>query len=96
MFAGEHSPSYTHVLYHVGMTTLFVVAVFAAPCTGGGESVPAFQTAAEEFKNLPPTLPPEKFAGRQRLGYQAVKEIPRTTAQLSRWFSSYEVISFTL
>ena len=48
--------------------------------TGG--RVPAFQTAAEELKNLPPTLTPEKFAGRQRLGYQAVREIPQTIAQL--------------
>ena len=29
MFAGEHSSSYTHVLYHVGMTALFVAAVYA-------------------------------------------------------------------
>lgn len=47
-----------------------------------GGRVPAFQTAAEELKNLPPTLLPEKFAGKQRLGYQAVKEIPQTIAQL--------------
>lgn len=44
--------------------------------------VPAFQTAAEELKSLPQTLPPEKFVGKQRLGYQAVKEIPQTIAQL--------------
>lgn len=44
--------------------------------------MPAFQTAAEELKNLPPTLPPEKFTGEQRLGYQAVKKIPQTIAQL--------------
>jgi hypothetical protein len=28
MLAGEHSSSLTHVLYHVGMTALFVAAVY--------------------------------------------------------------------
>lgn len=44
--------------------------------------VPAFQTDAVSLKNLGPTLPPEKFSGRQRAAYKAVKEIPQTIAQL--------------
>lgn len=44
--------------------------------------VPAFQTDAASLKNLRPTLPPEKFSGRQRAAYKAVKEIPQTIAQL--------------
>ena len=44
--------------------------------------VPAFITTALELKSLKPTLAPELFAGKQRLGYQAAKEIPQTLAQL--------------
>jgi hypothetical protein len=44
--------------------------------------VPAFVTSASELRLLPATLAPEKFAGKQRLGYEAVREIPRTIAQL--------------
>lgn len=44
--------------------------------------VPAFQTDAASLKNLPPTLAPEKFSGKQRQAYAAVKEIPKTIAQL--------------
>jgi len=44
--------------------------------------VPAFQTDAASLKNLGPTLSPEKFFGVQKAAYQAVKEIPRTIAQL--------------
>lgn len=44
--------------------------------------VPAFQTDAASLKNLGLTLPPEKFSGRQRAAYKAVKEIPQTIAQL--------------
>jgi hypothetical protein len=44
--------------------------------------VPAFQTDAASLKNLGPTLSPEKFFGPQKAAYQAVKEIPRTIAQL--------------
>ncbi len=44
--------------------------------------VPAFQTDAASLKNLRPTLPPEKFFGRHRAAYKAVKEIPQTIAQL--------------
>ena len=44
--------------------------------------VPAFQTDAASLKNLGPTLSPEKFFGQQRAAYKAVKEIPRTIAQL--------------
>lgn len=45
-------------------------------------SVPAFQTDAATLKNLGPTLSPEKFFGQQKAAYEAVKEIPRTIAQL--------------
>lgn len=44
--------------------------------------VPAFQIDAASLKNLGPTLPAEKFLGKQRAAYQAVKEIPQTIAQL--------------
>ncbi|HYH84184.1 MAG TPA: CYCXC family (seleno)protein [Pyrinomonadaceae bacterium] len=44
--------------------------------------VPAFITTAAELKSLKPTLAPELFAGRQRLGYEAAKAIPQTLAQL--------------
>jgi len=46
------------------------------------ERVPAFQADAASLKNLPPTLAPEKFMGKQRLAYMAVREIPQTIAQL--------------
>lgn len=44
--------------------------------------VPAFQTDALSLKTLGPTLPAEKFIGKTRAAYKAVKEIPRTIAQL--------------
>ena len=44
--------------------------------------MPAFITTAADLKSLKPTLAPEMFAGKQRLGYQAAKEIPQTLAQL--------------
>jgi Protein of unknown function with PCYCGC motif len=44
--------------------------------------VPAFQSDAASLKSLAPTLSPAQFSGNQRAGYQAVKEIPRTIAQL--------------
>lgn len=44
--------------------------------------VPAFQTDAASLKNLGPTLAPEKFFGLQQAAYKAVREIPRTIAQL--------------
>ncbi len=44
--------------------------------------VPAFQTDAASLKNLAPTLSPDRFYGKQRAAYQAVKEIPQTIAQL--------------
>jgi hypothetical protein len=44
--------------------------------------VPAFVTDTAALKSLPPTLAPEKFTGKQRLGYQAAAAIPRTIAQL--------------
>jgi hypothetical protein len=44
--------------------------------------VPAFQTDVASLKNLPPTLSPDLFKGKQKLSYQVVKEIPETIAQL--------------
>jgi hypothetical protein len=44
--------------------------------------VPAFQTDPADLKSLPATLAPEKFTGKQRLGYEAVRAIPETIAQL--------------
>ena len=44
--------------------------------------VPAFETSPAALKMLPATLAPEKFAGKQRLGYEAVRAIPETIAQL--------------
>ena len=44
--------------------------------------VPAFQTDPAELKALPATLAPANFSGKQRLGYEAVRAIPRTIAQL--------------
>lgn len=45
-------------------------------------SVPAFQSDAASLKNLQPTLPSAQFSGKTRAAYKAVKEIPRTIAQL--------------
>ena len=47
-----------------------------------GDRVPAFETDAASLKKLPPTLSPALFTGRQKLAYQAVREIPQTIAQL--------------
>ncbi|MBC8031208.1 MAG: hypothetical protein H7Z16_13920 [Pyrinomonadaceae bacterium] len=44
--------------------------------------VPAFQIDAASLKSLGPTLPSEKFTGKTREAYKAVKAIPRTIAQL--------------
>lgn len=44
--------------------------------------VPAFVTTAADLKGLPKTLAPEQFTGQQRLGYEAVRAIPETIAQL--------------
>lgn len=44
--------------------------------------VPAFQKTAAELVSLPPTLAPQRFAGKTRLAYQAVAQIPKTIAQL--------------
>jgi hypothetical protein len=44
--------------------------------------VPAFQTDAASLKSLGPTLAADKFVGKTREAYKAVKEIPRTIAQL--------------
>ena len=46
------------------------------------DDVPAFLTVKADLKSLKPTLAPEMFSGKQRLGYQAAKEIPQTLAQL--------------
>lgn len=44
--------------------------------------VPAFQIDDLSLKTLGPTLAPEKFVGKTREAYKAVKAIPRTIAQL--------------
>jgi hypothetical protein len=44
--------------------------------------VPAFVTDAAALRSLAPTLAPEKFTGRRREGYEAVRAIPETIAQL--------------
>jgi hypothetical protein len=44
--------------------------------------VPAFQKTAAELRSLPATLAPQQFAGKTRLAYQAVGQIPKTIAQL--------------
>ena len=44
--------------------------------------VPAFLTDDLTLKTLGPTLAPEKFVGKTREAYKAVKVIPRTIAQL--------------
>lgn len=44
--------------------------------------VPAFQTDAASLKNLGPTLAPEKFVGKTKAAYKAVREIRETIAQL--------------
>ena len=49
---------------------------------GAPGEIPAFEISAAALTKLPPTLAPESFKGKQRLGYQAAKEIPRTLAQL--------------
>jgi hypothetical protein len=49
---------------------------------GAPGEVPSFEISPAALKNLAPTLSPEKFSGKQRLGYLAAKEIPRTLAQL--------------
>jgi len=46
------------------------------------KKVPAFQTDLAELKALPATLDPRQFTGKQRLGYEAVRAIPQTIAQL--------------
>ncbi|MBC7932514.1 MAG: hypothetical protein H7Z38_18300 [Rubrivivax sp.] len=46
------------------------------------DEVPAFLATAADLKSLKPTLSPELFTGRQRLGYEAAKAIPKTLAQL--------------
>jgi hypothetical protein len=46
------------------------------------DDMPAFITTAAELRSLKPTLAPELFAGKQRLGYEAAKAIPQTLAQL--------------
>jgi len=46
------------------------------------EGTPAFITDASALKSLAPTLSPELFQGKQKLGYIAAQQIPRTLAQL--------------
>jgi hypothetical protein len=49
---------------------------------GAPGEVPSFEISPAALKKLAPTLAPEKFSGKQRLGYMAAKEIPQTLAQL--------------
>jgi uncharacterized protein with PCYCGC motif len=49
---------------------------------GAPGRVPAFQKTAAELRSLPATLAPQRFAGKTRLAYQAVAQIPKTIAQL--------------
>jgi hypothetical protein len=49
---------------------------------GAPGRVPAFQKTAAELRSLPATLAPQQFAGKTRLAYQAVAQIPKTVAQL--------------
>jgi hypothetical protein len=44
--------------------------------------IPAFQKTAAELNSLPATLAPQQFAGKTRLAYQAVAQIPKTIAQM--------------
>jgi hypothetical protein len=46
------------------------------------EGTPAFITDAASLKSLAPTLSPDMFQGKQKLGYIAAREIPKTLAQL--------------
>ena len=49
---------------------------------GGGQGAGAIPAYEEDPKDLPPTLDPEKFKGKTRLAYLAVREIPETIAQI--------------
>ncbi len=44
--------------------------------------VPAHYATAPALDSLATTLPPERFSGKAREAYQAVREIPQTIAQL--------------
>ena len=44
--------------------------------------IPAYFSVAPNLKDLPPTLPPERFDGEIRRAYQLAKEMPETLAQL--------------
>lgn len=44
--------------------------------------IPAFQTDLASLKNLGPTLAPEKFVGKTKAAYKAVREMRETIAQL--------------
>lgn len=52
-----------------------------SPETSARNRVPAFSDAMSA-RNLPPTLPPERFIGPTRDAYRVVREIPETIAQL--------------
>jgi hypothetical protein len=47
-----------------------------------GDRIPAYAKTAAELKFLPATLSPQKFVGKTRAAYLAVREIPQTIAQL--------------
>lgn len=52
------------------------------PPAGGKNLVPAFFEQAPSRSSLGPTLAPEKFIGKTRDAYLAVREIPVTIAQM--------------
>ena len=44
--------------------------------------IPAFFAIAPNMRDLPPTLPPERFEGETRRAYQMAREMPEMLAQL--------------
>jgi Protein of unknown function with PCYCGC motif len=46
------------------------------------DRIPAYYKTAPAANTLPPTLPPDVFAGNVRLAYLAAKDIPETLAQI--------------
>ncbi len=54
----------------------------SAPSARPAKRVPAHFTTAPSAGSLAPSLAPERFTGRARDAYRAVREIPETIAQL--------------
>jgi len=53
-----------------------------ASTTAGAKPVPAHHETEPPRSSLAPTLDPDKFTGRQRDAYRAVREVPQLIAQL--------------